>query len=183
VSWVRDLLPSDAPEARLLFFNYDSTHYNDAPKKDLEDIADELLFAFEIAGVRTTEMERKRPIVFICHSYGGLVVKAALNKASQNPGRNKDLLDNIYGAMFLGTPHFGTQYWWYAHELAVRLNRLGSNPDIFVPLAVNSTYLQDMHRDFMNDFPNLHLVNFYETRELLIFKYWLWLLPLKAMVR
>ena len=54
VSWIRDFLPEDLPAARLLFFNYDSTTYNDAPVKDLADIAEELLLAFQSSGVRTT---------------------------------------------------------------------------------------------------------------------------------
>ena len=53
MSWIRDFLPADIPQARLLFFNYDSTTYNDAPKKNLADIADELLFAFEASELRS----------------------------------------------------------------------------------------------------------------------------------
>ena len=55
VSWIRDLLPIDLPSARLLYFNYDSTTYNDAPYKNLEDIADELLLAFTQSDMRTSE--------------------------------------------------------------------------------------------------------------------------------
>ena len=54
VSWIRDLLPEDIPNTRLLFFNYDSTTYNDAPQKNLEDIAQELLHAFQITRLRAT---------------------------------------------------------------------------------------------------------------------------------
>lgn len=55
VSWVRDLLPDDLPQSRLMYFNYDSTSYNDASQKELEDFALELLNAFDISQLRTTE--------------------------------------------------------------------------------------------------------------------------------
>ena len=55
VSWIRDFLPIDLSAARLLYFNYDSTTYNDAPIKMLDDIADELLAAFTNQRVRMTE--------------------------------------------------------------------------------------------------------------------------------
>ena len=51
-SWIRDLLHQDLPEARLLFFNYDSTVHNDAPQKDLQDIGTELLQAFNVSRLR-----------------------------------------------------------------------------------------------------------------------------------
>jgi hypothetical protein len=56
VSWIRDFLAEDLPQARLLFFNYDSTTYNNAPQKDIEDIARELLHSFSASGLRITEM-------------------------------------------------------------------------------------------------------------------------------
>ena len=62
-----------------------------------------------------------------------------LRKATYNPQRNRKLVDNIYEVIFLGTPHFAPKYSWYNHQLAIRLNRLGSNPDIFVPLAASLT--------------------------------------------
>jgi spore cortex formation protein SpoVR/YcgB (stage V sporulation) len=56
VSWIRDFLAEDLPQARLLFFNYDSTTYNNAPQKDIEDISRELLRSFSTSGLRTTDM-------------------------------------------------------------------------------------------------------------------------------
>lgn len=63
VSWVRDLLAQDIREARLMFFNYDSTTYNDAPQKDLQDIGMELLQAFDVARLRQSPLVRS----FIIH--------------------------------------------------------------------------------------------------------------------
>ena len=56
ISWIRDLLHEDLPEARLLFFNYDSTVHNDAPQKDLQDIGTELLQAFNVSRLRQSPL-------------------------------------------------------------------------------------------------------------------------------
>ena len=56
ISWIRDLLHQDLPEARLLFFNYDSTVHNDAPQKDLQDIGTELLQAFNVSRLRQSPL-------------------------------------------------------------------------------------------------------------------------------
>ena len=52
ISWIRDLFAQDLREARLMFFNYDSSTYNDAPQKDLHDIGRELLQAFDVSRLR-----------------------------------------------------------------------------------------------------------------------------------
>ena len=104
ISWIRDLLTEDLREAQFMFFNYDSTTYNDAPRKDLQDIAMELLQAFDVSRLRQSSLvralhwltheicfwikadekqERNRPIIFLCHSYGGLVLKELRQEASQ----------------------------------------------------------------------------------------------------
>jgi len=36
-----------------MYFNYDSTTYNDAPQKALEDFGSDLLNAFDVSAVRT----------------------------------------------------------------------------------------------------------------------------------
>ncbi len=52
ISWIRDFLAQDLRQARLMFFNYDSTTYNDAPQKNLQDIGAELLQAFDVSRLR-----------------------------------------------------------------------------------------------------------------------------------
>jgi hypothetical protein len=79
VHWVRDLLPSDIPDARLMFFNYDSTVYNDAPQKSLRTIGDELLLALEHSKADASAWQQEIPIIFVCHSFGGLVVKEVMS--------------------------------------------------------------------------------------------------------
>ena len=48
-----------------------------------------------------------RPLFFICHSLGGLVVKQILRASSDDNGRLKTIFANTRAVLFLATPHAG----------------------------------------------------------------------------
>lgn len=66
--WLRDLLPTSTPfdRSRTMTFGYDSALLNRKSNDRIRDWADELLK--QVAYVRSTEEERARPLVLICHS-------------------------------------------------------------------------------------------------------------------
>lgn len=66
-------LPKDIPNARILTFGYNSKTYFSRSRSTVQDFASELLAA--ISTQRQSEAEKQRPIIFICHSLGGLVFK------------------------------------------------------------------------------------------------------------
>jgi hypothetical protein len=54
---------------------------------------------------------KSRPIVFIVHSLGGLLIKAALRKSSDMAGGNgSSLIESTAGVVFLATPHTGSSF-------------------------------------------------------------------------
>lgn len=75
VNWLCDetCLPKDIPNARVLSFGYNSASYFSRYDSDVRDFASELLAA--VRASRKSYAEKHRPIVFICHSLGGLVFK------------------------------------------------------------------------------------------------------------
>jgi hypothetical protein len=94
VNWLADLdmLPAKIPDARIMTFNYESRWHKDAPKQRRSLCADQLLTALDnkrnevnIIGLRflaeltlnvSQEKDTKhRPLVFIGHSFGGIVVE------------------------------------------------------------------------------------------------------------
>jgi hypothetical protein len=64
------MLQSKIPTARILAFNYDSTWLSDAPRTRVELCGEEL-----VQSLHRLRQESDRPIVFIAHSFGGLVVQ------------------------------------------------------------------------------------------------------------
>lgn len=73
IDWLRELLPEVVPNCRILSFGYDSRYMRNAPKRDISNCAQELLQA--LSSDRFATGAQRRPIVFICHSLGGIVVK------------------------------------------------------------------------------------------------------------
>jgi hypothetical protein len=111
-----------------------------------------------------------------------LTIIKALVRASREPERYRDILNNVKGLIFLGTPHFGTLYSKYARQAAIRLDRLGSNPDVFLPLAVNSSQLLELHQEYLERYRDLDVVNFYETHKQELFRTPFGKFPYKIMV-
>ncbi|XEU97663.1 hypothetical protein FSHL1_002949 [Fusarium sambucinum] len=113
VHWLRDLLRIDIPEARILSWGYDAkTHA--ASSSDTS-----CAFLYDHARTLVSDLNRRRmltktserPIIFIAHSLGGIVVKSAL--IHSDSARKGALLDqrsiklSTYGIVFMGTPHQG----------------------------------------------------------------------------
>jgi hypothetical protein len=71
--WLRDFLPSQLPKTRIMTYGYNSNVFDSASTTTIPEFAQGLLGA--LTNARSGPKERKRPIVFVCHSLGGIVVK------------------------------------------------------------------------------------------------------------
>lgn len=103
LAWPRSGIRLEANTARVLTHNHGHVENN----KGLETMAAGLLSC--IYAERSAECAR-RPIFFICHSIGGLVVKMALKQASDRNSEYRNILENCYGVTFFATPHRGSSY-------------------------------------------------------------------------
>ncbi|KAK3363888.1 hypothetical protein B0T25DRAFT_528662 [Lasiosphaeria hispida] len=75
--WLHEYLPLDTPRCRILLYGYKSNFFQDADH-DRHDVATQSVkLAATLADMRSLEAE-KRPIIFIAHSYGGLVLARTL---------------------------------------------------------------------------------------------------------
>ncbi|KAF8511825.1 hypothetical protein BU17DRAFT_96884 [Hysterangium stoloniferum] len=74
-SWLCDL-PKDIPNARIMTFNHNTAWQGNALSKSLNDHADDLLRSLDLK--REAPEEKARPIIFIGHSFGGLIIKQAI---------------------------------------------------------------------------------------------------------
>lgn len=70
--WLRDFLPQQIPHARIMSFGYDSVLLFSKSTSDVGTFAEQLL---ESLLSRRVNVSETRPIIFICHSLGGIVVK------------------------------------------------------------------------------------------------------------
>ncbi|KAG9252182.1 uncharacterized protein F5Z01DRAFT_682702 [Emericellopsis atlantica] len=102
-SWVRQGIRREANVARILLYEHPVLEEGTT----IGDLADALLE--DLRATRDESANGQRPIVFIAHSLGGLVVKMLLAKASRD-NRFEDILRDCYGVAFFGTPHQGSSY-------------------------------------------------------------------------
>ncbi|NXL88747.1 SRAC1 protein, partial [Alectura lathami] len=107
--WPKTWLASDCPALRIISVEYD-THLSDWKAKcpvephrtSIAYRSNELLEKLRAAGVGD------RPLVWVSHSMGGLLVKQMLVDASKNPEMDK-IVNNTRGIIFYSVPHHGSQ--------------------------------------------------------------------------
>ncbi|KAK0642946.1 hypothetical protein B0T16DRAFT_174379 [Cercophora newfieldiana] len=105
--WLRDYLPSHPhlQPSRVMTYGYSSRLGDDRNASGVAEWASSLLAA--VSCVRVTEQERSRPIIFVCHSLGGLVAREAMIELGREPSLYPGLSLRHCGLLFLSTPHSG----------------------------------------------------------------------------
>ncbi|EPE35145.1 alpha/beta-Hydrolase [Glarea lozoyensis ATCC 20868] len=175
VTWVRDFLPIDLvsdgghQDIRLFFYNYDSYWKRDALPERLTTLGSALV-GWITSQIRTTDAERSRHLVFVAHSYGGLVVKKALLHAQGDPSLSY-VAENTKAIFFLGTPHSGSSFSVWGRWQARALSLLRSNSSILADLDCDSILLRDLHHEFAR-IDRATIFNFYEQRPIQLARLW-----------
>ena len=154
VYWPRDLVPITVPNARVLTYGYD-THIRHwlgpaVSKSTIYDIAWDFLVSLEAE----RRLEPLRPLLFIAHSLGGIVVKEALRR-SRGCEMYQSQLRNIYestsGIIFFGTPHGGADPRGLLQHIAEKVFRAAGfsvNEQIVNALVPSSERLRELREEF-----------------------------------
>ncbi|KAM7201196.1 hypothetical protein V8F20_004942 [Naviculisporaceae sp. PSN 640] len=110
VHWPRDLLKHDIPHGRLLSWGYDAdvaSFWGHASSNRLTEHARNLVG--DLVWLRMESASEQRPILFVAHSLGGLVIQRALSISRERAESHLNSLEaNARGIAFLGTPHNGS---------------------------------------------------------------------------
>lgn len=110
VFWLRDLLPRYIPSARVLVYGYALEPESFLSGRSCERVLQHAqTLVAELEADRCESNASRRPLVFICHGLGGLIVKRALAYSASRVSKKVDHLYSIfvstYGILFFGTPH------------------------------------------------------------------------------
>ncbi|KAK7539238.1 putative ribonuclease p/mrp subunit [Phyllosticta citricarpa] len=112
VFWPKDLLPDVCKTARILSFGYDADYARSWLGKEipLETSLDEYSTSLlqSLAGLRNRTRTSGRPLLFVAHSLGGLVVANALSRQHGSDAASQNIAEATKGVAFLGTPFKGS---------------------------------------------------------------------------
>ncbi|KAL6709561.1 hypothetical protein ACN47E_001496 [Coniothyrium glycines] len=170
VIWLRDLLPSSLPGCRVFTYGYPSELFWSNSVAKLSDYSRNLLSC-----LKNISEEKTRPIIFVCHSLGGIVCKQALVLAHEDDRLYGDILSAVTAIVFFGTPHRGSKGADIGKVVARAINMClrasqtaritGSiRDDLLTNLGINSQTLTDIAISSRNRLMNKDVVSFYETQ-------------------
>ncbi len=151
VFWPRDLLPDAFPKARVMTWGY-KVALDDILKPNSKDSifhhAGALLS--DLALLRHQEADKRRRLIFIAHSLGGIVVKDALSRSKNETTWINEILPAALGVIFLGTPHHGSQAASLGKKMAMlsKIFGLDANTKILRALEKGSESLERITRAF-----------------------------------
>jgi len=108
--WPKDWLSQDVKNCRILSVEYETSFSDwrsvcpyDQDQRTIEFRSKQMLQKLKMAGLGD------RPIVWVSHSLGGLIVKYMLQHANQDIESFGNIAKNTKGTVFYGTPHFGSK--------------------------------------------------------------------------
>ncbi|KAI1173201.1 hypothetical protein F4777DRAFT_558875 [Nemania sp. FL0916] len=142
VHWLRDLLPQNLPGLRVMTWGYDANTHSSRQVNFQYMFQHAEQLVSELTARRKLTQSFHRPIIFIGHSLGGLVVKSALIHSDARRqgalGEHRSIKISTYGVLYIGTPHQGSD--------AVPLGRVFADiASIFI--KTNDRILKNLERD------------------------------------
>ncbi|ROW01877.1 hypothetical protein VMCG_05611 [Cytospora schulzeri] len=160
-SWARGGIKKEVNSARVL--SYDHGDITDS--RNLKSMADDLLR--HVCAV-TARKATRRPLFFICHSIGGLVVKLALTMAKRDK-QHRSIVEDCYGVTFFATPHRGSSHLSNG-DFRTRIQSLlylsnPLTPGLMDQLKLDHPTLLQIDDNFKQLASELQIWTFYETED------------------
>lgn len=151
VYWPRDLIPKSLPTARVLVYGYDTNvrHFLGPPisKNTIYDIALDFLTSLEAE----RRSQPSRPLVFVAHSLGGIVVKEVLRRSHGFDNHLRQIYKSTAAIVFFGTPHGGADPRGLLELIAEKVVRAAGfavNEHIVNTLLPTSERLRELRDEF-----------------------------------
>ncbi|KAA8899102.1 hypothetical protein FN846DRAFT_782513 [Sphaerosporella brunnea] len=164
VMWLRDILQLDFPDFRVLTWGYESDLRDGTNDSTIADFSRQLLTAVHTA--RDDDSEGKtRPVVFVGHDLGGLIIKHALVEAAQGSSEDDQAIMRCCVGIFLfGVPNRGLN-----NGYLLSLVKGRKNEALVQNLMESSALLNNLHiafqRSYKSSLKYCFVASFFETRD------------------
>ncbi|KAK3317792.1 Alpha/Beta hydrolase protein [Cercophora scortea] len=163
--WLRDLLPAKLPGARIMTFSYDASVIGNTSAHGIRANSEKLVNL--LRNERDDIEDKDRPIVFIGHSLGGIIIKQAIRKVEHDKEKGPDMADiakSIKGMVFFGTPHRGADSAKWLALLSSIAAAATNKPksEFATTLQTNSEDLMKISEDFRPIAHKYAVASFYE---------------------
>ncbi|KAG9024276.1 hypothetical protein FS842_005502, partial [Serendipita sp. 407] len=164
--WLKDLLPGDIPKARILTYGYDADTRSFSRTSTQTIFHHAEAFAEDLSRLRRAT-DPKRPVIFLAHSLGGIILKKALvlchGDDFETTGNLRDILVSTFAILFFGTPHSGANgvqlAEWMGRVLSVCMS---TNDRILKALNRDSPELENIQRLYLPASKRINTIFFYE---------------------
>lgn len=157
--WLRDALPEQLPAAHVLIYGYDSKLAKSNSFQNLSDVASRFRDSLQIALGKGRSC---RPLIFIAHSLGGLILKQAIIQMKSGDPADLENLKSTFAILFFGVPNQGM-------DIRSLLAMVHGQPNLpfLATLDKNNGLLHELIENFQAvfNFRDSHVVSFYETAE------------------
>ncbi|KAJ9130493.1 Tetratricopeptide-like helical domain protein [Pleurostoma richardsiae] len=167
--WLRDFLPKDIPTARMLVYGYDTTITDKDAKYSIKDLGRAFLDSYK--AFREATQTSRRPIVFIGHSLGGLLVKEALSMSLEDTDdpQSRDFFNSSYALVFFGVPNLGLRQGKLKEITAGQLNGQLIHDLELDTESEPTPYLRELKDKFnrccRKQTPPFRIVSYYEQKK------------------
>lgn len=141
VFWPEQYLASDIPQTIVWTYGYNADVIGGLFQANNQNSISQ--HGRDLSVKLERDIENGKPIVFVAHGLGGIIVKDAIRRSEKCRELTKFIV-------FLGTPHRGSAYAGWA-QIASNLARLAlqdSNKQILETLQVNNEVLDNIHEEF-----------------------------------
>ncbi|KAF3392458.1 hypothetical protein F1880_008921 [Penicillium rolfsii] len=162
--WLRDFLSKDLPQCRTMIYGYNSKLSSHGVDTIL-DYGRELME--EIKKIRNTKELQQRPLIFIAHSFGGIILAHCLVRAIQTMKGDHPAIASLYqatyGMILFAIPHKGLVMDDIQQMLAG--DKTHPREQLLQQISSKSDLLIHQLADFKNLIRDRKVVSFYETEQ------------------
>ncbi|KAI9687022.1 MAG: hypothetical protein M1822_002432 [Bathelium mastoideum] len=165
--WLRDLFPHRRLRTRVFAYAYRSDILTSPGQGNSDSLlAHATNLVAELCAERQLTETSENPIIFVCHGFGGLLVKRALVYSCSKSGKGvehlRSIFDSTFGIIFFGTPHNGIE------KETLLLPRYGHTPSpsqFMLNLLKGSEMIQEIQDQFVPLSKRFSIYNIWEQLE------------------